>query len=142
MKPPSSPRGVQGIQGAHGALTLDDLKGQPQKNRRAEERIARERPIVILPCTTQPDWDFKTVLLSDCSPHGLAIIARERMKRGDEFLAKVKIQRMTMVVYRVCHCQALPDGRYRIGAKLVECVGTPDEILAALLAQDAADSTQ
>ena len=114
-------------------MTLNDLQ---QKDRRTEPRIARQRTIAILPCTNDPDWNFKTVTLLDCSPHGLAILSDHPMKRGDEFLAKVKIKRMTMVVYRVAHCEAQSGGWYKIGAKLVEFVGTPDEILQALLAQD------
>ena len=39
---------------------------------------------------------------------------------------------------RVCHCETLGEGRYKIGANLVEFVGTPAEILAALMEDESA----
>src|SRR5690348_2038951 len=99
---------------SRGVLTIDDLRSNAE--RRAEERIARQRPIETLPCTSKAKWDFKSVLLSDCSLHGLAILSDEPMQRGQEFLAKLMVKRMTMVVYRVAHCEQLDQFQYRIGA--------------------------
>jgi hypothetical protein len=117
-----------------GALTLDDLRNSAE--RRKEPRFPHEREIVILPCASPQEWTFRTVHLYDCSRHGIGIITTEPFKRGDEFLAKLKVKRMTMVLYRVCHCEQLEDGRFKIGANLVEFVGTPAEILDALLTDD------
>jgi hypothetical protein len=113
------------------ALTLDDFR--TGTDRRSEPRITRQRQIDILPCTAHRKWEFKVVTLFDCSPHGIGIVSDLAMKRNDEFLAKVKVGRTTMVIYRVCHCEETSPGQFKIGAKLVEFVGTPDEILQALL---------
>jgi hypothetical protein len=86
-----------------------------------------------MPTGGEKDWKFKTVNMVDCSPHGVGILTDKPMKRGEEFLAKVKIQRVTMVIYRVMHCTEQKDGMYKVGAKLVESVGTPMEILQALI---------
>jgi hypothetical protein len=117
---------------SHGrTLTLDDLRRED--DRRSEARLPLQREIVIVPCNAAAEWDLKEVTLFDCSRHGIGIITPDEMQRGDEFLAKVKTKRVTTVIYRVCHCEKLSDGRYKIGARLVEFVGTPDEILQALL---------
>jgi len=64
------------------------------------------------------------------------------MERGDEFLAKLRLQdRMTLVLYRVCNCDSIDGRRFRIGANLVEFVGTPADILQSLLAQDEQTTT-
>ena len=128
MMPPTKAKG--------GALTLDDLRSGDGADRRKEPRIAREREIVILPCVSPQEWQFCTVQLFDCSRHGIGIMSDKPFKRGEEFLAKLKVNRMTMVLYRVCHCEKLGDGKFKIGANLVEFVGTPTEILDALLADE------
>ena len=119
-----------------GALTLDDLRSGKAADRRKEPRYPHERDIVILPCASPQEWQFCTVHLFDCSRHGIGIISNTALKRGEEFLAKLKVKRMTMVLYRVCHCEKLPDGKFKVGANLVEFVGTPAEILDALLSED------
>src|SRR5688572_9762601 len=84
----------------HGALTLDDLRRPDNASeRRREPRIPHQREIVILPTAAPHEWAFTEVTLFDCSRHGIGIISDREMKRGSEFLAKLKVKRMTMVLY-------------------------------------------
>jgi hypothetical protein len=122
-----------------GALTLEDLReGEKASDRRREPRITRERDIDILSCSTpQNAWGFQPVHMFDCSRYGIGVLCDRPVKRGEEFLVKLKIPRTMLVLYQVCHCEKIADGRFKVGANMVEFVCTPAQVLDALLAEDA-----
>ena len=120
-----------------GALTLTDFR-RPDEEQRREPRIPCAKEIAILPCTTERDWAFKHVGLYDCSPHGLGLITQEPMMLGEQFLAKLRVGRMTMLIYTVRHCAEIGPQQWKVGAEFSGVIGSPDEcnpdaIMSALL---------
>ena len=66
------------------------------------------------------------VQMIDCSAHGLALHTDFTIDAGNQFLAKLKTDRMILVLYTVRHCRSLGDNHYQIGAQLAGFVGAPD----------------
>ena len=135
----SRPKKAQGD-----SLSLSDFRGiGTVDERRREPRIPCDKQISILPAASEKDWAFKSVGLFDCSPHGLGLIAEDPMEPGEQFLAKLRLQKLTMVVYTVRHCTPITRGQFKIGAEFTGVIGSPDgcdpnAVLNALL--DAADN--
>lgn len=114
-----------------GALTPEDFQGSGgAEDRRKELRLPCQREIAVMPCAGPDGRGFRRVSLSDCSPHGLGVVSNEPMAPGDEFLAKLKLKKLILLVYRVQHCAALGAGGagpFRIGAELIGTIGPPDD---------------
>jgi hypothetical protein len=105
--------------------------------RRTEGRIDCTKQIVILPFRPSITWAFKRVEMFDCSEHGLGLYTDEPIGAGDLFLAKLRLQKITLVAYQVRHCIPLERG-FKIGAWMTGLVGRPDlcdpaAVLKALL---------
>lgn len=76
----------------------------------------------------------------DCSRRGIGILLDSPMEPREQFVAKLRLERMMMVVYTVRHCRQLGPNRYQIGAELTRLAGMEsthsDEFLDALLNND------
>jgi hypothetical protein len=126
-----------------GALTSSDLQGDfaASDNRREHERCPSAKVIAILPCRADSDgWAFRPVELTDCSLQGLGFCTDQPMKQGEQFLAKLRLDRTMLVLYTVRHCQLSGRNQFRIGATVSEIIGASgkadhskliDEILAS-----------
>ena len=85
-----------------GALYLKDFIGTGIANeKRREARIPCDKEIAILPCASEKDWSFNFVTLSDCSPHGIGLIAEDPMKLGEQFLVKLIVKKLTILIFTV-----------------------------------------
>ena len=73
----------------------------------------------------------------DCSAKGIGILSTRSFPPGEQFLLKVKVKSVALLVYTVRYCRELEAGIYRIGAELAGCIGPhntdPQAILDALL---------
>jgi hypothetical protein len=49
------------------------------------------------------------------------------MQRGDQFLAKMQLERLTMVLYTVGHCTAIGSNSFYIGAEFIAVIGSPND---------------
>jgi hypothetical protein len=70
---------------------------------------------------------------------GLAILFHRRLKVGDHFLLKLKLNQTLLVRYVVRYCRSAGRRMFRIGGELAGHVGgaeeiEPDVLLSALLA--------
>jgi PilZ domain len=125
-----------------GSLNLADFRGTGiEDERRREPRIPCDKQIAILPAASEKDWAFKSVGLFDCSPRGLGLIAEDPIAPGEQFLAKLKLAKLTMVVYTVRYCTPIARGQFKIGAEFTGVIGSPDGcdpnvVLDALLDAD------
>jgi hypothetical protein len=122
-------------------LTLRDFSPCETEQRRKEARIPCKR-VVLMACREGEGLQFEEALLTNCSLGGIRILLDRTLSPGDDFLVKLKLPRMTLVVYSVRHCHADRSG-YRIGAEVRNVVGmkaggTPDfaTILDTLLLAD------
>src|SRR5436853_7112920 len=92
--------------GSAGALTLDDFNGIGNTDpRRQEGRINCYKSITLLPCVAEELWQFKRAWLVDCSPHGVGLIVSAAIQPGQQFLLKLKLDRLMLVIYTVRHCR-------------------------------------
>jgi hypothetical protein len=102
------------IQEAHGgALMREDFArsvGEPRREDRA--RVFRGIRVFSL------QRGERLGHLADCSPHGVAILLRTPILEGEQFLLKLRLDRVRMIVYRVCYSRPEGDGWYRIGGLL------------------------
>lgn len=113
-----------------GVMTLTDFRAfgtGAGAERRGEPRTRCNKQIAILPCESERNLSFRTVTLFDCSPRGLGLRSAESMQRGDQFLAKLRLERVTLVLYTVAHCTALGPRSFYIGAEFIGVVGNPND---------------
>lgn len=107
-----------------------------ESDRRRESRSACD--VVIMPCGTMASGKFRKARLVDCSPNGVGILSTRRLPAGEQFLLKVRLKHVVLVVYTVRNCRPIDDGVYRIGAELTGFIGPHDcdaqAIFDALLA--------
>lgn len=118
----------QGGRSYPGELTAADLRGRSRlwNNRRREPRVPCARDLAILPSNAAEGEGFRRVGLFGCSAHGLGVVSPLPMKVGDQFLAKLRLDRVMLAAYTVRHCTLMPDGKhYKIGAELTAFIGTP-----------------
>jgi hypothetical protein len=74
---------------------------------------------------------FRAVGLSNCWAQGIGIVSDRRMQVGEQFVAKVRGESASLVVYTVRHCTPARDGRhYNIGAALTAFIGPAGDSLA------------
>jgi hypothetical protein len=105
-------------------LTAEDLRSAPSgADRRREARVACEKDVAILPCRTDEGWGFALARMFDCSPRGIGIITERKLPAGDQFMVKVKLDIVRLLIYTVRHCVPADGGRYKIGAELNRIVG-------------------
>jgi hypothetical protein len=110
-----------------GTLTLADFRFVPGE-RRNDLRLPCQRRILILTCGGGAlDWSFHRVELFDCSPGGLGLMCGTELAAGEQFLAKLQLDKPRMLVYTVRHCATIGK-RFKIGAELTDIVGAPDDL--------------
>ena len=119
--------------------------GDFRTNRRGEERTTLSRRLDVLPCAATGDWKFLETEMTDCSPHGLGILARDPMAVGAQFLVKLRVGgvggvggSVKMLLYTVRNCAPADRARHRIGARFSGLAATelnedPAKVLEALL---------
>jgi hypothetical protein len=105
--------------GASGTDAGDQPRGEP--------RTRCNKQIAILPCASERNWSFRIVTLLDCSPRGLGLRSEQSMQLGDQFLAKLQLERLTMVLYTVRHCTTTGPRQFYIGAEFIGVVGSPND---------------
>src|SRR4051812_15233415 len=91
---------------------------------RREERIPVNKIIQVLPCKPQQQWKFVKAELVNCSRNGLAMRYDQRMQPNEQFLVKLKLGAVQLLVYTVRYC--LAQGRdFMIGAEFVGLSAAP-----------------
>jgi PilZ domain-containing protein len=108
------------------SLLIDDFRTDAAgERRRRHGRYRVDRRIDILPMDGPHNTAFCIVQLIDCSLGGLALSSAFSLECGTDFLAKLKVEHVYLVEYRVTSCQAVGD-HYRIGAALIGVEGPDD----------------
>lgn len=106
-----------------------------ESEKRRERRVSCE--VVIMPCGTLASGKFRKARLVDCSATGIGILSTRSFPPGEQFLLKVKVKSVALLVYTVRYNRELEAGIYRIGAELAGCIGPQNcdaqTILNALL---------
>src|SRR5437667_12474620 len=120
-----------------GALTIDDFRQVSPTDKRREPRHQHRRMIQLLPCFTDDEWHFLWAELFDCSMHGLGFVMPQPMKMGQDFLIKLRVEKVLLLLYTVRYCVA-ENGKYRIGAEFSGLATDPERrdpkaVLEALL---------
>ena len=134
-----------------GSLTPDDFRegaaGASAQQRRREPRVACGKSIAVFffegDGFAADHWRFETVELFDCSVRGLALRVPRRVAVGGRFLAKFRLNGISLLEYTVRHCGPVPtpDGHvgtvYKVGAELTGFTARPEfrevaELIAAL----------
>jgi hypothetical protein len=70
---------------------------------------------------------FETATLIDCSPNGISIQFHRPLSVDQNFLLKLKLERVTLVSYVVKTCT--PAGRqFRIGGQFLGYVGASEDL--------------
>lgn len=101
----------------HRVIREEDISVQ-DADKRGQSREPLDKPVEILPCARLPgDERFVTVRLRDCSLDGLGLLADFPMKPGEQFLAKLELDGLMLMLYTVRHCEPAPGGGHRIGAE-------------------------
>ncbi|HTL28879.1 MAG TPA: PilZ domain-containing protein [Tepidisphaeraceae bacterium] len=91
--------------------------------RRRELRVTCVKPIYVRPFAQSIDEKFLFSRLLDCSPHGVCVLAPTRMQPRDQFLLKLRFERLMLVLYTVRNCTEADYVNFRIGAEFTEIVG-------------------
>jgi hypothetical protein len=101
-----------------------ELKNDP--DRRTEPRTSHPA-IVIMAYGEGQQLEFENAQLIDCSPHGISILFHRPIQPGQDFLLKLKLDRVTLVNYAVRSC--VPSGRlFRIGGEFTRYVGAAEDL--------------
>ncbi len=109
-----APIGVVGANAGSGAGYVDV--------RRVEPRIYCDRQVSIL----RPGADanpaegaggFVTAQLTDCSLHGLGMMTSQALEVGEQFFVRLKLDKLTLLVYTVRYCIPMKADAFRVGAK-------------------------
>jgi hypothetical protein len=86
------------------------------ENARRDERLPCAGAIEVLPCKPKGEWKFAAGDLVNCSRHGISMRFREPMQPNEQFLVKLKLDAVQLLVFSVRWCMAAgPD--YLIGAE-------------------------
>jgi hypothetical protein len=85
--------------------------------RRSEPRILCERPIPILRLAGDGEGAFIPGRLTDCSLHGLGLMSPQPIESGEQFLARLKLEKLTLLIYTVRYCIPMKADQFRVGAK-------------------------
>ena len=97
--------------------------------RRSEPRVHCDRPISIL----RPGGDaareggnaFVAAQLTDCSLHGLGMMTSESLEVGEQFFARLKLDKLALLVYTVRYCIPTKADEFRVGAKFTGYAASP-----------------
>ena len=112
-----------------------DSTAAVESDKRRDRRVSCE--VVIMPCGTLASGKFRKARLVDCSANGIGILSTRSFPPGEQFLLKVRVKTVALLVYTVRYSRELEAGIYRIGAELAGCIGPqntdPQTILNALL---------
>jgi hypothetical protein len=78
--------------------------------------------------------------LVDCGCHGVSVMLDRPMEVGEQFVIKLQLDRLRMLIYAVRHCQPM-GSQYHIGAEFtglfaVPAAVEPSAILNALLSME------
>src|SRR5439155_27282522 len=109
-------RKPEGAGGGEGGLTAADFQPRHRTDKRCEPRHSHQRIIQLLSEFLTEEWRFITGELVDCSAHGLAVRVAQPMKIGQDFMVKLRLDRVVLLLYSVRHCAREGDG-YRVGAQ-------------------------
>jgi hypothetical protein len=93
--------------------------------RRAEPRILCERPISTMRLSGDGAESFLTAQLTDCSLHGLGLMLPQAMEPGEQFVARLKLEKLTLLLYTVHYCIPMKADQFRAGAKFTGYAATP-----------------
>jgi hypothetical protein len=106
------------------------VKAIQQQNQSEERRAIPRTPhaaVVIMAYGEGENLQFETATLIDCSPDGISIQFHRPLSVDQNFLLKLKLERVTLVQYVVKTCT--PAGRqFRIGAQFTGYVGAGDDL--------------
>ncbi len=119
-----------------GDLAASDFRVPNASEKRQEPRHAANRMIELMPCKNSPAWRVIEAELVDCSAHGLGFLIDRPMASDEEFLVKLRLGKLMLLLYTVQHCRP-ENGRFRVGAKFTGLVadkfnGDAQAILNAL----------
>jgi hypothetical protein len=95
-------------------------------DRRSEGRFGVERTVQYLPVKAAKDWHFLTGQLLDCSPHGVGMECGEPMAVGDDFILKVRLKKLRLLIYRTQNVSQRHNV-YRVGGELIGALTEPNE---------------
>lgn len=114
-----------------GNLSTCVRRAGPTLERRREPRYAAHKLVRII-----HNMGEQSVWVVQCSARGIAILHRQPLSVGEQFMIQLKLEALTLLVYVVRFCREEKKGVYRIGAELVR-VSAPghigfQEILEAL----------
>ena len=109
-----------------------------QLQRRREARISCVKPVYVRPCVGMLENKFVYSKMLDCSPRGLCLLAPTRMEPREQFLLKLRFERLMLVLYTVRHCAEGDYANWRIGAEFSGIVGVspihaPEVVFETLL---------
>jgi len=86
------------------------------ENARRDERLPCAGAIEVLPCKPKGEWKFATADLVNCSRRGISMRFRESMLPNEQFLVKLKLNAVQLLVFSVRWCMAAGSD-YLIGAE-------------------------
>jgi hypothetical protein len=102
--------------------TLDgELLNQAQ--RRRESRFACLKPVYVRPFAQSVDEKFLYSRLLDCSSHGVCVLTPTPMQPREQFLLKLRFERLALVLYTVRNCIQGDYASWRVGAEFTEIIG-------------------
>jgi len=94
-----------------------------QEQRRREKRFACIKPVYVRPFAQSVDEKFLYSRLLDCSSHGVCVLAPRPMQPREQFLLKLRFERLALVLYTVRNCMEGDYASWRIGAEFNEIIG-------------------
>ena len=101
--------------GKHVQVSLLASPLQRAKKLARYERLSCSGAIEVLPCKPKGDWKFTMAELVNCSRHGIAMHFAEPMLPNEQFLVKLKINAVQLLVFQVRWCMGEAPN-YVIGA--------------------------
>jgi hypothetical protein len=100
-----------------------DEKVLDQEQRRRQARFACLKPIYVRPLAQSVEEKFLYSRLIDCSSGGVCVLAPTPMQPRDQFLLKLRFERLLLVLYTVRNCIQGDYASWRIGAEFKEIIG-------------------
>ena len=86
------------------------------ENARRDVRLPCAGAIQVLPCKPKGEWKFAIADLVNCSRHGISMRFSESMLPNEQFLVKLKVNAVQLLVFSVRWCMAAGSD-YLIGAE-------------------------
>ena len=86
--------------------------------RRREPRVICEREVSMVRCLDNEPARPTRVQLTDCSLHGLGVMAAIKLEAGEQVLVKVEMNRLPMMLmYSVRYCVPMASDAFRVGLR-------------------------